>query len=220
MNIKIYALIEPITLEIKYIGKTKQPLNKRLSAHLAESHKSNTKKNTWLKSLKKKNLKPLIEELDACTELDWEFWEQYWISQFKAWGFELKNTDEGGKGQSSEFMRKNNPMFKKKNRMKVSKSLMGNQFAKGHKHSEETKEKVSENHAKFWLGKNRSENTKLKVSKSKSHPILQFNLDGKLINKFYGVSEAEEKVNVERSSLYRCLNGKTKTYKNHIWKWA
>lgn len=29
---------------------------------------------------------------------DWVFWEQYWISQFKTWGFKLTNETNGGEG--------------------------------------------------------------------------------------------------------------------------
>jgi len=218
MNVKIYGLIEPITGQIKYIGKTKQLLQKRLSAHISECNKSNTKKNTWLKSLKKNGLKPKIEELDLVLESEWEFWEQYWISQFKTWGFELKNTDEGGKGQSSEFMKKNNPMFKKKNRKKVSQSLKGNQFAKGFKHSEETRKKVSDNSSKFWLGKNRDQKTKNKISKTKSKPVYQFSLDNIFIKKFASVAEAIEKTNSDRTTLYKCLTNKVEKCNGFIWK--
>jgi group I intron endonuclease len=217
--VKIYALVEPITLQVKYIGKTRQDLKKRLTAHLCESRNSNTKKNTWLKSLKKKGLKPKIEELDFVLESEWEFWEKYWISQFRTWGFELKNTDDGGKGQSSEFMKKNNPMFKKECRDKMAKSLLGNQFAKGYKHSEETRRKVKENASKFWLGKNRDKETIKKMSRSKSRPILQFDLNNNLIKKFYCVKEAVEETGSERTCIYDCLNGKYKQTNGFVWKW-
>lgn len=219
MNIKIYALVEPITLEIKYIGKTKQELSKRLYAHIHESKSSNTKKNKWIKSLINKNLKPKIEEIDFVPESEWEFWEMYWISQFKAWGFELKNTDEGGKGQSSEFMKKNNPMFKKENREKISKSLQGNTFAKGFKHTEETKKKVKNNHARFWKNKKRNQRTIDKISQTKSHPIYQFNLEGKFIKKFNSVKEAIIETKSDRATIYRCLNKQVKKCKGFMWSW-
>jgi hypothetical protein len=219
MDIKIYGLIEPITNEIKYIGKTKQELSKRLYAHIHESKNSNTKKNKWIKSLTNKNLKPKIEEIDIVSESNWEFWEQYWISQFKAWGFELKNTDEGGKGQSSEFMKKNNPMFKKENREKISKSLQGNTFAKGFKHTEETKNKVKKNHARFWSNKKRSQRTIDKISETKSKPIFQFELNGDFIKKFNSVKEAILETKSDRATLYRCLNKQTKKCKGFIWSW-
>ncbi len=219
MNIKIYALIEPITMEIKYIGKTKQELSKRLYAHMYESKTSNTKKNKWIKSLTNKGLKPKIEEIDSVLESEWEFWEMYWICQFKAWGFDLKNTDEGGKGQSSDFMKKNNPMFKKENIEKMSNSLKGNSFAKGFKHTEETKQKVKDNHSRFWLNKKRSQRTIEKISETKSKPIYQFDLNNMFIQKFNSVKEAIKKTNSDRTTLYKCLNGQAKQCNSFIWKW-
>ncbi len=220
MYVIIYVLIEPITNEIKYVGKTKQPLPKRLTAHLTECRHSNTKKNTWLKSLKKRGLKPKIEELDIVLESEWEFWEKYWISQFKTWGFELKNANEGGKGMSSEFIKKNNPMLKEETRKKISKSLIGNQRAKGYKHSKETKMKVSKNNARYWFGKKRDEATIIKASRTKSKPILQFDLNGNFIKKFYCVREAVNETNSDRATIYRCLKGTSKKCNGFIWKWA
>lgn len=220
-NVIIYALIEPITGQIKYIGKTKQLLNKRLSAHLCESKKSNTKKNTWLRNLKKKGLKPKIEELDMVPALEWEFWEQYWISQFKAWGFELKNTDEGGKGQSSEFMRKNNPMFKKACRDKMAKSLIGNQFAKGYKHSEETRKKTSTGTKEYYKNNPRTKEHNQKIAQknkeTKKNPVYQYDLSGKFIKKFNSVMEAVFETNSDRVTIYKCLQGKYKQCNGFIW---
>ena len=37
-----------------------------------------------------------MEIIDEVPEEEWEFWEQYWISQFKCWGFNLTNLTLGG----------------------------------------------------------------------------------------------------------------------------
>jgi DNA-binding CsgD family transcriptional regulator len=36
--------------------------------------------------------------LDEIENINWKFWEQYWICQFKAWGFKLENKNNGGGG--------------------------------------------------------------------------------------------------------------------------
>ena len=49
-------------------------------------------------------------------------------------------------------------------------------FVKGFTHSEESKRKISQHNAKYWLNKNRSEGTKRKISlanKGKGHPISE-----------------------------------------------
>jgi len=54
-------------------------------------------KNKWLKYLKNNGLMPIMEVLDEGDETNYEDLEIYWITQFKTWGFKLKNDTEGGK---------------------------------------------------------------------------------------------------------------------------
>lgn len=91
----IYSLSYPKS-NIRYIGKTNN-INKRLNSHLCKSNlKNKTHKNTWIKSLLKNGLKPIIEVIDVVPIEDWVFWERYWISQMKTWGFNLTNATDGG----------------------------------------------------------------------------------------------------------------------------
>jgi hypothetical protein len=91
----IYTLAHPETGVIRYISKTDN-LGTRLVAHLREKNK--TAKCCWVQSLIKKGLHPIMELLDEVPHEDWMFWEVYWIAQFKAWGYELYNGDNGGLG--------------------------------------------------------------------------------------------------------------------------
>lgn len=95
----IYTLSHPITNEIKYVGKTIN-LKQRLSAHISDAkiNKKNNLVSTWIKSLLNQNLKPNIEVIDETYHDDWSKLEQYWISQFKTWGFNIKNITLGGEG--------------------------------------------------------------------------------------------------------------------------
>lgn len=90
----VYTLSDPLTNEVKYIGQTNN-LKKRFTSHMNDrtiSYKSN-----WIKSLKLKNLCPVIEILEECSKDDVDFLEIYWIEQFKNWGFKLTNLSSGGK---------------------------------------------------------------------------------------------------------------------------
>lgn len=92
--IKIYVLIDPFSNEIRYIGKTKFSLKDRLCKHLItyeKNHRAN-----WIRSLIKRGTKPIIELLEEVSEDEWAFWEKFWISQFKIWGFKLLNSTNGG----------------------------------------------------------------------------------------------------------------------------
>lgn len=99
MDYFIYTLSDPISKEIKYIGKTKN-LKDRLQRHMNPCNLKQTwqSKTKWLKYLKNNNLKPIMELLDIGDENNIDQLEIYWISQFKSWGFNLKNETEGGDG--------------------------------------------------------------------------------------------------------------------------
>jgi len=64
-----------------YIGKS---VNKNLVR--AYQHKKTYGKDT------------IIEVIDIVNTTEWKFWEKYWISQFKSWGFTLLNKNNGGGG--------------------------------------------------------------------------------------------------------------------------
>src|ERR1700752_5538931 len=101
-TIKIYTLQDPITLEYKYIGKTINKLEYRLSAHISETKKGRScYRHCWIKSLLNKGLHPLIELLDETEDVNWNWLEIYWISQFKTWGFNLVNLSDGGENDFS-----------------------------------------------------------------------------------------------------------------------
>jgi len=101
MNYKIYALVDPRTNEIRYIGQTKQNLNRRLTRHIIDANRKKTHKDCWIFNLKQKNVKPIIELIDEVNENDWSFWEQHYISLYKYWGFDLTNHTIGGEGKPS-----------------------------------------------------------------------------------------------------------------------
>ncbi len=94
----IYCLIDPIDNQVKYIGKTNN-INNRLNTHTTNSRLiKNTPKIQWIKFLKNKGLKPIIEEIDCVSITEWEFWEKHYISLYKSWNFKLKNSTNGGEG--------------------------------------------------------------------------------------------------------------------------
>ena len=93
----IYILIDPITQEVRYVGKANN-ITQRYKAHLNRARKHQIHKKNWINSLKKQGVKPLIEVIDVVPISEWIFWETYWISQFKVWGFDLINYTLGGDG--------------------------------------------------------------------------------------------------------------------------
>lgn len=85
---------------IRYIGKTDNPKN-REERHTQQYYlNEGTYKANWLKSEIKKGNTPMLIIVDEVPYDDWEFWEIYWIEQFKSWGFNLTNGTIGGEGIS------------------------------------------------------------------------------------------------------------------------
>lgn len=190
----IYALREPDTHEVRYVGKT-HDLNHRLKNH--KNDKKDTRKARWIQSLRKKGLEP---ELIVLAEVgaDWQDAERYWIAYFRSIGADLTNHTDGGEGlhnpsdetrtkiseirksllmdpqyrewfdtwvrsperraristalrgrkKSAEHVAKlpqNRPGRKLSDahRQHISQCLRGNQYAKGYRHTEETRAKIS-----------------------------------------------------------------------------
>lgn len=96
-KVKIYALIDPITLEIRYIGKTIRSLYDRFYQHFSNL-KENTYKCNWIKSLRKRGLRPIIELIEEVEFEEWENMEKFYISYFRYIGCDLTNHAEGGSG--------------------------------------------------------------------------------------------------------------------------
>jgi len=131
MNVFIYYLSDN-NGDIRYVGKTKQFLEQRLYAHIIECKtERKSHKISWIKSLLNKDERPIINIIDEVLEEEWEFWEEYWISQFKSWGFNLTNLTKGGQGGSGY---KHTDDSKKKMR----KSKLGTKL------SDEQRKKISE----------------------------------------------------------------------------
>jgi hypothetical protein len=96
MKTYIYILQDPTSNEVRYVGKSNNPL-RRYKSHLWDKPKVKTHCNSWIKSLQSKGLSPVFTIIDEI-EGDWELLEQYWIEQFKQWGFNLTNHTKGGQG--------------------------------------------------------------------------------------------------------------------------
>ncbi len=89
----IYALIDPRDNEVRYIGYSHDP-KKRLGVHLAE--KAHTKKNQWIRGLKKAGLKPILKIIDEASSAEIANLEIEWIARYKSQGAKLLNGTSGG----------------------------------------------------------------------------------------------------------------------------
>lgn len=84
----IYALIDPDTQQIRYIGKTQNP-KQRLAKHLND--KKDTAKCQWVQSLRAQGKKPEMILLDNCEWTTSLVLEAAWIQTLSEDGFPLTN---------------------------------------------------------------------------------------------------------------------------------
>lgn len=101
--ISIYALIDPRTNEIRYVGKTKYPLVVRLQQHI-NAKKQRRHVYYWLRVLWKNNRVPTIRLLEEVEDTQWQEAEQRWIAKIKTEGAQLTNHTIGGDGLSGYVM--------------------------------------------------------------------------------------------------------------------
>jgi hypothetical protein len=90
----IYALLDPRTEEIRYVGKTIQPINDRYSAHIsvAKYNRKTDHAHCWIKSLLSVGLRPIMKILEETFDIVREtFWINFYRSKYK-----LTNFTDGG----------------------------------------------------------------------------------------------------------------------------
>lgn len=98
-KVKIYALIDPITLKVRYIGRTIRSLPMRLSQHIHRAkdiNRSKTHRDNWILSLLKINSKPIIRLL--CEVEGWKESHIFEQNLIKKYAHRLTNHDDRGEG--------------------------------------------------------------------------------------------------------------------------
>lgn len=93
ITVYIYCLSDPLTNEIRYVGKTWNVMH-RFGQHISDSKQSH--KTNWIKSLKSAGLLPEIDVLEILhveTDSEWQSSEGWWISYLRSIGCRLTNTE-------------------------------------------------------------------------------------------------------------------------------
>lgn len=90
--LKVYALVDPRDLTVRYVGVTNKSLQFRLDWHLRRPTNSRTR--AWFSDLRRCGLRPEIVKLQNVVR-DWQVCEMQWIAWFRARG-DLLNIDAGG----------------------------------------------------------------------------------------------------------------------------
>ena len=212
-TIKIYTLSDPITGQVRYVGKTKCSIIKRLNHHINKSRNNpTTHRDNWIKSLLLIDLSPIIEVVDE----DIFDYESFWINQFILWGFNLTNMTSGGEGRSD---------YKMSDSTKLKISLAN----KGNRHTDDAKNKMSkskkgikwgcdlkrkENHRNSLIGRKISQETKNKIGLSNGMKIKCYK-DGLFLSDFNTQAECARFLNIPQNKISEIITGNIKKYKNY-----
>ena len=98
----IYALLDPDTHVVRYVGYTRQDIAERLKYHLWDARRwrkphGRTRKAVWIRGLVRRKKAPGMAILQQGVG-EWAASEQLWIATFRAAGVDLLNMTVGGKG--------------------------------------------------------------------------------------------------------------------------
>lgn len=94
----IYALRDPQSGEVRYVGKSIRP-RKRFTDHLHDARSGRALYRAyWTNSLLAQGLVPILEILEEVREVEWEDAERRWIAHFRLLGARLTNLTSGGGG--------------------------------------------------------------------------------------------------------------------------
>ncbi len=190
----IYALRDPTTNKIRYVGKTKGSLNRRYNQHVQSRNlKSRTHSANWINSLMLLGLRPGIELLEKCDDNIWQEREIYWISKLLNEGEDLTNISPGGDSGCTNY-----------------------------KHSLEARARISLLNSRpksdSWI-----RNSREAVRRLKSVTIEQYSIDGQFIREWPSIIYAAEalKGNVEaaRKNIHACCKDKRRSAYGYKWKY-
>lgn len=192
-NVFIYALSDPRNDQIRYVGKANNPED-RYTNHFNSARDKNTHKRNWINSVRKDGLRPELIIIDEVPKSEWVYWEKFYISLFKTWGFSLLNYTEGGDGSTFG----NSGSWKKGNIP----------YNKGVPCSEETKQKIKDK----LTGRSNIKSYK---------PIIQYDLEYNLLKRYKCVKDAIDESGgfFSAGKISNCLTGKRKHHRGFLWKY-
>jgi hypothetical protein len=157
---------------------------------------------------------------------DWKYWEEYWIEQFKVWGFTLLNQNKGGGGpeQYTEEQKQKMRGPRPGTGDKISKTLKQRNHSKYY--TENIRQKISEGNK---IPKPFSDEHKqnMGIAKRKQAiPVLQYDLENNFIKEWESKGQAAKwikeqtgKISNVTSQIKDCILGKQKTAFKYKWKY-
>jgi hypothetical protein len=177
-----------------------------------------------------------MEVIDIIEDKQWKFWEQYWICQFKAWGFELENKNNGGGGPTEWTLEQKqdiNPERIEKIINHPTRGMHISETLKQRNHSKYYTEEVRQKMSEPQKGKPKpfTEEHIKNISKanleSKGKTVECYDLNNNFIGEFSCLRETKNWLVKEKSlsspnidkQIKDCCNGRQKTCHGYKFKY-
>lgn len=212
----VYALIDPTSTEIRYVGKTAKAPCLRLAQHLQPSAlRAKNHKSTWLRKLHVSGITPELHVVETCDTVEsLNESERFWISYFRYIGAALTNSTDGGDGNSPGYCPD------ARTRAKISAALKGrtpsettrrNSSAarRGVTVSTHTREKLREAR-KGYIPTDETRATRRKYAGSRCRPVVD-----ERGTVYKTITAAMRALKISRTSLWKHLNGRPAYVRGH-----
>lgn len=190
--IKIYALCDPDTDDIRYIGQTYRSLEIRLKEHIYDCIRRprSTHKVNWINKLISQNKLPKIKLIECVSiELATDA-ERHWISSLLKEGYDLVNSTQGGEfctngSKLSEDTKKHMSKIAKERSTGESNSMWGK------KHKDSSKKKMSDKKIGRFKG----------TENHRSREVFEYDENNNFKRKWSHCKECADYHNISRGNL-------------------
>lgn len=229
----IYTLNDPITYEVRYVGKSNMP-KRRYYAHMRADKTASSHKINWVQSLVKEGLKPDLFIVKEVPISEWKEWERYFIKYFKKIGNNVINHTKGGDGLTMGNQTSFKPGHKTwcagtantekciicGREFKCKPSKVGI-YKCCSKKCRRKQRQQNPNKGCFKKGQKSWSKGKKGLFKNfgRSVSIEQIDIGtGKVINKFYSAAEAERLTGISQNNITNNTNGRSKSAGGFKWR--
>ncbi len=234
----IYGLIDPrneLTIEnVRYVGKTKQSIWKRLCKHVQDSKIGIAPVHKWIRKLKLDGQRPVYILLEECDENTWKETEKKYIALLRKSNRLLNVTDGGEENgnynpkrievycydRNGDFIKKYSSILEAANTLQLGDSNLSRAL-------NQKKAKTSGNCYWFTSPQKKENiiflNPKIKNfgkkrPRRKIGSIVQYSINGEYINKFKNQTEAGRATGINHKLISECLNKTGQHYSgNYLW---
>lgn len=225
VRIYFYALKDPETLKIRYIGQTVNPDNRRRNHIYAAKKNNRTHKERWIIQLLRKNLMPIFDILweEVMTADEANDFETYMIQFYKDEGCDLTNTEDRARNNPTietikvyQFNMDGTFLAEYPNANRAMLLTGVNDAAIGEVCRNPNKTGNKSRGGFMWSYSKDYSTEYIKLDSSKK--TLQFSLKGELLNSFSSAREASRATGVCYKRISANINHRQNTAGGFVWK--